>query len=68
MPFFMVKCYVGAKSDENPRKVEANNKLEAAEDVCGGPLVEGAKPGNLRAIVWPLDKPGDTTSFSHRNQ
>ena len=68
MPFFKVRCYVAGKSDENPRKVEANNKLEAAEGVCGGPLVEGAKPGNLRAVVWPLDNPNDTTSFSSRTQ
>ncbi len=68
MPFFMVKCYVNGKSDDNPRKIEANDKLKAAEKVCGGPLIERAGLGNLRAVVWPLDKPNDTTSFSGRNQ
>ena len=67
MPFFMVKSYVGGKSDENPRKVEAHDKLQAAEDVCGGPLVEGAKLGNLRATVWPLDNPNNKTTFSERS-
>ncbi len=68
MPFFIVKCYVAGISDENPRKIEASDKLEAAENVCGGPLIEGAKLGNLRAVVWPLDKPSDKTSFRNRDQ
>ncbi len=42
MPFFIVTCYAGGKSDENPRGVEAYDELQAAEDVCGGPLIEGS--------------------------
>ncbi len=68
MPFFMVRCYVAGKSDENPQKVEANDKLETAEKICGGPLKEWGKLGNLRAVVWPLDNPNDTTSFRGRDQ
>ncbi len=68
MPFFMVRCYVAGKSDENPQKVEANDKLEAAEKICGGPLKEWGKLGNLRAVVWPLDNPNGTTSFRGRDQ
>ncbi len=67
MPFFIVRCYTGGKSDEDSRKVEAHDKLQAAEDVCGGPLIEGpAKPGNLRATVRPLDNPNDVATFRER--
>ncbi len=69
MPFFMVKSYVGGKSDENPRKVEAHDKLQAAEDVCGGPLIEGTTNlGNLRATVRPLDNPKDVATFTKREK
>ena len=69
MPFFMVTCFSGGKPDEAPRKVEAHDKLQAAEDVCGGPLIEGpAKPGNLRATVRPLDNPNDVATFREREK
>ncbi len=68
MPIFMVRCYVGGKPDEYKfRTIEAKDVLEAAEKVCGGPLIEGAKPGNLRAVVWLLDKPSEKTAFRDRN-
>lgn len=68
MPMFMVKCYSAGESDETPIKTEAKDKLEAAEKICGGSLIEGAKLGNLRATVWPLDNPSDSTSFrDHEN-
>ncbi len=67
MPFFIVACFADGKSDENPRRVEAHDKLQAAEDVCGGSLIEGpAKLGNLRATVRPLDNPNDVTTFRER--
>ncbi len=66
MPFFIVRCYTGGKSDEDPRKVEAHNKLQAAEDVCGGPLIEGAIPGNIRATVRPVDNLNDVATFRER--
>ncbi len=69
MPFFMVRCYDGGISDEKEaRKIEAKTPLEAAEKICGGPLTAGGTPGQLRAVVWPLDKPNDTASFSRRDQ
>ncbi len=69
MPFFIVRCYTGGKSDEDPRKVEAHNKLQAAEDVCGGPLIEGpTNLGILRATVRPLYKPKDVATFREREK
>ena len=68
MPIFMVSCYVRAVSDGNEaRKIEAKDALEAAEKVCGGPLIEGGKPGQLRAVVSPLDNPSDRTTFRDQN-
>ena len=68
MPIFMVSGYVGGKSDEIvTRKIEAKDALEAAEKVCGGPLIAGGKLGQLRAVVSPLDKPNDTTTFRDQN-
>ncbi len=64
MPFFMVLCYEGGKSDKKKvRKIEAKNEREAAETVCGGALLERGKLGQLRAVVSPLAKPGDKTAF-----
>lgn len=64
MPIFMVRCYVRAVSDGNEaRKIEAKDALEAAEKVCGGPLIEGGKPGQFRAVVSPLDKPSVKKPF-----
>ena len=70
MPLFMVSCYEGGVSDGNDhRTIEAKDELEAAESVCGGPLIEGvAKHGQLRAQVRPLDKPSDKKFFRDRPQ
>ncbi len=67
MPIFMVKCYVEGKSDENPRKIEAKNALEAAEKICNGSLVANGKLGQLRAVVSPLENPNDKTTFRDQN-
>ncbi len=64
MPLFMVRCYEGGISDKKKtRKIEAKNEREAAESVCGGPLLEAGKLGQLRAVVSPLAKPGDKRAF-----
>ena len=69
MPFFMVKCYAGGKEKRGgPRKVEARNALEAAEEICGGPLIEGAKPGNMRAEVLALEKPRPMTVYRNKTE
>ncbi len=64
MPRFKVRCYESGKWDEiEPRDVEAKDEREAAESVCGGALSERGKPGQLRAVVSRLAKPGDKTAF-----
>ncbi len=68
MPSFKVLCFVGGKWDENDAvKIEATHALEAAEKVCGEPLIEGAKLGDIRAEVTPLDKPRRKTAYRIRN-
>ena len=74
MPRFMVRCYEGGIWDNiEPRDIEAQDEREAAESVCGGPLVEAGKPGLLRAEVWPLSSPsakklfGDCIFYIPRN-
>ncbi len=67
MPSFKVLCFVGGKWDENEAvKIEATHALEAAEKVCGEPLIEGVKLGDIRATVRPLDNPNDVTTFRKR--
>ncbi len=64
MPKFGVMCYDRAIWDKKGHKtVEAENELQAAMQVCGGKLVEGGKPGQLRAVVWPVSKPSARKPF-----
>lgn len=65
MQSFKVKCYEAAIWDKiEPRDIEAQDEQEAAERVCGGPLVEGrGKPGQLRAEVWATAKPAAKKLF-----
>ena len=64
MPVFNVKCFERGIWDEaDSRKVEANDAREAAESVCGGPLIDAGKPGQLRAQVWEPSAPRDKTLF-----
>ncbi len=64
MPRFKVKCYKAAKWDGiKPHDIKAQDEQEAAERVCGGPLIEGGKPGQLRAQVWPASKPSARKMF-----
>ncbi len=58
MPCFKVRCYESGKWDGiEPRDIEAQDEREAAERICGGPLIEMGKPGQLRAQVWLASKP-----------
>jgi len=56
VPHFKVMTYDRGKWDYlEPRIVEARNAKEAAEKVCGSPLIEGSdRPENLRTKVWPI--------------
>ena len=68
MPNFMVLCFVGGVWDDNDAvKIEAKDALEAAENVCGGPLIEDPKIGNLRAEVTPLDEPRPKFTYRIKN-
>ncbi len=58
MQSFKVRCYEAGKWDEiEPRDIKAQDEREAAERVCGRPLMEWGKPGQLRAEVWLPSKP-----------
>ncbi len=59
---------VGGKAKGDPRKVEARDALEAAEKICGGPFIEGAKPGNIRAEVLSLEKPRPMTAYRDKTE
>ena len=66
MPIFTVWCYVGGKRND-PRRIEAKDALDAAENVCGGPLIEGSKPGTILAEVLAQDKPRPKTTYRAKN-
>ena len=68
MPFFMVKCYAGGKAKGDPCRIEARDALEAAEKICGGSLIEGAKPGNIRAEVLSLERPRPMTAYRDKTE
>jgi hypothetical protein len=64
MTEFKVKCYDAGIWDKNePQEVEANDPKEAAETVCGGPLLDAGKPGQLRAQVSLTSTPSEKTLF-----
>ncbi len=64
MQSFKVICYEAGKWDDiGPRDIEAQDEREAAESVCGGPLIEAGKPGQLSAEVWPASKPSARKMF-----
>ncbi len=64
MPHFKVQCFESAIwENKKPRDIEAQDEQEAAERICGGPLIEGGKPGQLRAQVWPASKSGAKKMF-----
>lgn len=64
MPYFKVRCFEGAIWDKKePSDIEAQDEKEAAERVCGRPLSEGGKPGQLRAQVSLVSKPSEKKMF-----
>ena len=64
MPRFKVRCYEGTIWDKiEPRDIEARDEQEAAESVCGEPLLDAGKPGQLRAEVWPPASPRKNKLF-----
>jgi hypothetical protein len=64
MPTYTVQCFKGGIwDDQEPRDIDADDARLAAEAVCGGPLREDGKPGELRAQVWPTGKPAQKHMF-----
>ncbi len=64
MKSFKVICYEAGKWDGiGSRDIEAQDEREAAESVCGGPLIEAGEPGQLRAEVWPASTHGARKMF-----
>jgi hypothetical protein len=63
VPSFNVWCFKAGEADGDPRKIEAEDEQAAAEQVCGGPLVEAGKPAQLRAQVSPVSEPGEKKMF-----
>ena len=57
MPLFRVVHYEDGAGGNRMvhEEVEALDAQAAAEMICGGPLQEGGKPGQLRAQVQPKD-------------
>ncbi len=44
MPRFKVRCFEAGKWDEiEPRDIEAQDEHEAAERICGEPLIEAGE-------------------------
>jgi hypothetical protein len=55
MQTFKVVCYEAGEWDlARARVVEAQDAQEAAERVCGGPLLSRGNIGQLRAQVAPI--------------
>jgi hypothetical protein len=68
MSRFMVRCYSAGKWDRlEPRELEAENELQAAQQACGVELADAGKPGQLRAQVWPSGSPGKKSMFYDRS-
>ena len=64
MPRFSVMCYDQGLWDQNKNTIiEAENELRAAMQVCGEPLVESGKMGQLRAQAWPVLDPNAKKRF-----
>jgi hypothetical protein len=64
MPTFNVKCFNAGRWDRRkPREVEANTEKEAAELVCGGPLMATGQDGHYRAQVYLPSRPDQKKHF-----
>jgi hypothetical protein len=63
MSKFHVRCYEnGIWNHEEPKIVEATSTKQAAERVCGGPLISSGL-GKLRAEAWPAGRPQEKATF-----
>ncbi len=68
MPKFSVLCFASGIWDDNAAVlIEAKDALEAAQNVCGGPLIEDRKLANLRAEVTAVEKPNRKTTYRIKN-
>lgn len=71
MPIFKVSCFTQIASGDNAGKFDntpdkeviADDAKAAAEQCCGGPLVDRGAAGNLRAQVYLDGKPSEKTLF-----
>ena len=64
VPTFRVVCYEAGEWDlAKARVVEAQDAQEAAERVCGRPLLSGGNIGQLRAQVAPISRPRSKRTF-----
>ena len=76
MPDFIVTCYEYKCGEDgelklhnsSPLEVEAKDEREAAEKVCGGPLEEAGKPGELCAKVQSPDMPNEREFFRRKTE
>lgn len=67
MTWFTVQCLVSKNEKFEVTKtirIEAQNDRQAAEMVCGGPLLPGETGPRLRAVVWPIAMPSAITTFA----
>ncbi len=74
LTMFLLPAFGGEGGRKGPSKAglmtmtEARDALEAAEKICGGSLIEGAKPGNIRAEVLSLEKPRPMTAYRDKTE
>jgi hypothetical protein len=61
--FRVVRYEAGEWNLANASVVEAQDAHEAAERVCGGPLLSRGDIGQLRAQVTPISRPRSKTTF-----
>jgi hypothetical protein len=67
MTEFTVQCVTWREKEFEvikTRRVEAQNERQAAEMVCGGPLIQGETGARLRALVWPTALPAAIMPFA----
>lgn len=64
MPYFYVMCFEGGIWDKrDAQRVRARSGQEAAERVCGEPLVECNVLGQLRTQATAVARPNRKTTF-----
>jgi hypothetical protein len=61
---YRVVCFrEGAWDGKEAVEREATSEMDAAEAICGTPLVEAGKPSQLRAQVTPMAAPAEKKLF-----